>query len=230
MTGRRILLGARCFADAEPAIPIAVDLAIRTGATLHGIFAEDRAMLDLCGTMATLVSPNGERLAFDRGAMERACLGDARAFERALARVAGAARVDWTFASGRGSIPALLQRAARQGDLLLHGYRSPFPARDRIIVVTDGTEGTEALIRLSVAMAEGTGKPLHVIITGGQYPAALDPASGASVETVDTLEAACDALQRRSPVTVVVALAPEAGTALAALADASRTTLISVAP
>lgn len=229
MTVKRILVGARCFADAEPAIPLAIDLAMQTGSALHGVFAEDETMLDLSHRM-TLVAVGGTRLTASRDAMKRACLVDAKVFRRTLAEAARVAGVDCTFDTGLGSLESLFDSSARRGDLLLYGYRPPFAARNCIIVIADGAKGTEGLIDLSVKLAERTRKPLHAILLGGAHPSIMSAAKVASLVNVASLKDACGVLERRSPMVVVTALDPEAKVDLSEILDAARAPLIVAAP
>jgi len=225
MTGQRILIGARCFADAELAIPIAVDLAKQVGASLHGVFVEDETMLDFSHTM-TLIAASGAHRTASRDAMERACLGDAMAFRRMLAGAARAARIDWAFDTGRGLLPSLLHTTARRGDLLLYGYRPPFAARYGIAIMVDGVPGNEGLIDLSVALAERTRKPFHAIIVGEKELSALNAKTGTSAEDAGSLKDACNALQKLGLSAVVVAPGPDAEVTLDDILGAARAPVI----
>lgn len=162
----RIIIGARCYADALPAIHVGTDLAAQLGANILAILAEDEAIhrvaalpfsqaFCLPGATAVTITPHAMHSAFAR---------DARFMRETLARLAEAASVNWSFQHRQGDILQSVRDLATAGDLLLLGHQRA-QRQSGEIVLMDQTDPVEPrLLKLGLHLARSSGRTLRLFV------------------------------------------------------------------
>jgi hypothetical protein len=114
---RRVLLLAGCFADAGPAIGLAVTLAARMQAALEGVLALDpRTEAAEGAALVTGRRAAGATVLLSRERLSLAYAADARAFRTRLDRAAAALTLRTSFRVDTGALPDLALGLRRPGD------------------------------------------------------------------------------------------------------------------
>jgi hypothetical protein len=170
---RRVLLLAGCFADAGPAIGLAVALAARTQSALEGVLALDpRAETAEGAQLVTGRRPTGTALLLSRERLSLAYAADARAFRSRLDRAAAALELRASFRIDTGTLPDLALGLRQPGDAVILAYRRFLPLRGPVIALEDGEDGPAA--RLATELARMLGTRARVL-PADTPPEALDP-------------------------------------------------------
>ena len=162
----RIIIGARCYADALPAIHVGTDLAAQLGANVLAILAEDDAVHRVAALpfSQAFCLPAGTPVTITPGAMRTAFAGDARVMRKTLARLADAASVSWSFQHRQGNILQSVRDTAVAGDLLLLGHQRSRRQSGEIILM-DPTDPIEPrLLNLGLHLARSSGRTLHLFV------------------------------------------------------------------
>lgn len=159
-----IVVATTCFADANPAIHLAIFLAQRMNSEVKAVLIEDDAILRTAAlpfsralypteNTSIPVTPQGMTAAYHR---------DASLIEGRLASASRRASVSWSFERQSGRIRTLLQQSADLGDLVLVGHsRSQKEARE-IVLFFGGRASQNSLIKLGLDIAEQTNSVLRV--------------------------------------------------------------------
>jgi len=166
---RSVLLIAGCFADAAPALDLAVAVARRMGAGLEGVLALDPraegAALATVGARGRAgPAPGGEGL-------RRACAADARAFRRRLDLAAAGASLRWQFRTQSGVLPDLALVAGQPGDIVILGHRRFLALRGPVVALDDRASGP--LSRFAADLARVLGLSAR-ILPADTPPATID--------------------------------------------------------
>jgi len=121
---RRIIVGVDTDRPSREALALAARLAAKIDAGLSGIFVEDENILSLSALpFVREVSMSGTIGEIDNAALVRAMQAQAQIAKRILERVAGEARIGWTFRVARGSrLKSLVADAAQSDTLILRGH------------------------------------------------------------------------------------------------------------
>lgn len=198
---RRILVALDASADSAAALEAAAGLAGLLGAELLGLYVEDVNLVRLpqlsLVTEIDLLSGEPRRLV--PAELERHLRGQAARARRSLVRVAGRARVRWTFRIARGRVGAEL--LAAEADLVSLGVRGHSPRRGPGSTAREllaGARGPVLLLRRGTHL----GRTVHAVYDGS-------PASREAVAV-----AAEVARHQGAPLTVLAADAKEARTGL----------------
>jgi len=159
-----IVVAATCFADANPAIKIAIALAQRMNGDVKMMLVEDEAIsraaslpfaksLYPTGVTSTTVTSQDMTAAYHR---------DANLIERRLAAATYQTSVSWTFERQSGRTRSLLEQLESLGDLVLVGHsRSQEEARE--IVMFDGDAARrKSLVKLGMDIAGRTNSFLKI--------------------------------------------------------------------
>ncbi|WP_114967298.1 hypothetical protein [Alkalilacustris brevis] len=248
---RNVLIVAGCYADAEAAIPLAVQLARLAQAEITGVLAEDPAAHDLPGG-AFLLAPRGTGAgaAFPASRMRAAFQADARAFEARLRRAAVQEALGWRFRREAGALPEVLARLATREDVALLGYRRTMRLRGPVVALgnsdaagTGSGAAADPAFSLASALARAMNLPLMVIDPSGapEHAGAHDlpplPGRGAGPVparlSVPDSAAALRALDRLAPTLVVLdsRLAGfHRGAELRALIETARCPILLISP
>ena len=167
MTGQpsrtRIVVAATCFADADPAIRIAVSLARRLDGDIRALLIEDEAVLQSAAlpfARALLGSERSSRPVTPND-MQLAYLRDARRIEGSLEVATRRSTVQWSFERRQGRAQALLDQAAGSDDLVLLGYHQRRPGVGEIVLLDTSRPPRADLVKLGVEMARETGSVLR---------------------------------------------------------------------
>jgi hypothetical protein len=169
----RVLLLAGCYADAGPAIALAVPLAARMQAALEGVLALDpRAEAAEGAALVTGRRGVGATLLLSREGLSLAYAADARAFRGRLERAAAALALRASFRVDTGALPDLALGLRRPGDAVVLGYRRFLPLRGPVIALEDGEDGPAAAIAADLARTLGLRAR---VLPADTAPAALDP-------------------------------------------------------
>ncbi len=170
---RRVLLLAGCFADAGPAIGLAVALAARTRAALEAVLALDpRAVAAEGAQIVADGRPTGATLLLSRERLSLAYAADARAFRSRLDRVAAKSKLRASFRIDTGTLPDLALGMRQPGDAVILAYRRFLPLRGPVIALEDEVDGPAA--RLATELARMLGTRARVL-PADTPPEALDP-------------------------------------------------------
>lgn len=192
---RRILVALDTSPGSLRAIEHAAELAAEWKMDLLGLFVEDIDLLRLASAASAtrFLYPTACEESLSVVNMESELRALAERARRELSRAAAQARVQWSFRTVRGRLPAEILLAASEVDLLSLGgarwsrsmaYRPPTvrgaaaagvrpetaPARRRwatvlpVLVVYDGSRGREAAFLLAARLAETYGSPLTVLL------------------------------------------------------------------
>jgi len=209
----RVILGATCSVDAMGTLQIAVQIARRRGADLHGLLVADDAILATAsGPRACVIGFSGGRIAqITADRMLQAFRADARRFEEGLLRAAQAASLHAAFRQAQGRLVTALDEGAGAGDLLVYGFARPQDGADCVVLLSDGAAPAADLLDLSTQLAATLGRPLVVLAPPARRAAlhaALAPHDPVIVPVADTA-ALLAQLERRRPAAVIAA-APRA--------------------
>ncbi len=199
---RRILVALDASTHSLAALAAAADLAAAMEAELEGLFVEDINLVRLAGLpFAREVRHTASLEALDSLTMERALKAQAAQARQALAAAAGRAQVHWSFRVVRGHVAQEVLAAASQVDLVTLGKqgrsRSPGarlgstalrvasgalgalllvehgePLRQPVLVVYDGSEGTERALEAAARLAKAGGTQLAVLLVAEAQDAA----------------------------------------------------------
>jgi hypothetical protein len=232
----RVILGATCSVDAMGTLQIAVQIARRRGADLHGLLVTDEAILAAAsGPRARAVAFFGGQIApISPARMLDAFRADARRFETALLRAAQAASLHAAFRQAQGRLATALDDAAGAGDLLVYGFARPERGADCVVLLCDGTAPDADLTELAAQLASHPDRPLVALCPPGAEAAlraALDvhAAPGAQAPVVVPVadpSALLDQLERRRPAAVIAAAPRDALPPVGRLLDAARCPVI----
>lgn len=226
----RVILGATCSVDAMGTLQIAVQIARRRGADLHGLLVADDAILAAAsGPRARAVGFSGGQIAqITAERMLEAFRADARRFEQGLLRAAQAASVGAAFRQAQGRLATALDEGAGAGDLLVYGFARPQGRADCVVLLSDGTAPAADLLDLAAQLAAHLDSPL-VVLTPLDRDAALDIAltpHAPVVVTVADTPALLAQLERRRPAAVIAAAPRAALPPIGRLLDAARCPVI----
>ena len=195
---RRILVALDASPHSLAALQAAADLAAGLDAELLGLFVEDINLLRLAGLPFARefgqFSVSGRTIDVD--GLERQLRARAGLAQQAVARVAGRARVRWSFRVTRGSVAAEVLAAAADADLMTLGRRGWSPAGRRlgstaravlaqapslalilehgvrlglpILAVYDGSPASERVLAVAVDLARLRSSKLSVLILAGR--------------------------------------------------------------
>lgn len=164
---RRIILGATCFADADSAIAIAVDLAREIDGEIKALLIEEEAIshfsslpfartVSVSGEPSEEVTPELMRKAFDR---------DARVFRQTLGSAAKRATLEWSFEERKGEFKSILEQDAVEGDFVLVGYQSlGRSSSNEVLLVEDVTSADNDLVKLASQIANAMSSSLSAAI------------------------------------------------------------------
>ena len=159
---RRLLIAASSFSDAEAALPLVTPLLEFTPAHLAGLLSGNE--------VADLVLMEGQQIVSSRGSLFSVPsqsqsrgfgAGDARAFKKLLAKVAGARSVSWTFEAGKSDLIASVCATATIDDIVLLGHRPISRFHGRVLLI--GQERTQTGAARS--MAEALARALATVVT-----------------------------------------------------------------
>lgn len=166
---RNVVLIAGCYADAEAAIPLGVQLARLARAEITGVLAEDPVAHELPGGAFVPLVPGGAA-----GRMRAAFQADARAFEARLRRAALQAALGWRFRREAGALPEVLARLVpSREDVALLGYRRPMRLRGPVVVLGspepqgDLSDVVDPAVGMASALARAMRLPLMVLDPSG---------------------------------------------------------------
>lgn len=168
MTGQpsrtRIVVAATCFADADPAIRIAVSLARRLDGDIRALLIEDEAVLQSAALPFARALLGSERSSrpVTQGDMQSAYLRDARRIEGSLEVATRQSAVRWSFERRPGRARALLDQAAGSGDLVLLGHHQQRPGIGEIVLLDTSHPPREDLVKLGAELARETGSVLRL--------------------------------------------------------------------
>ena len=159
---RQIIVAARCYADATPAIPMAAGLARWAGADLHGILVEQDVALAVAGMFtARLVTPAGAQVtAPTLPQMRRLLAADARIFEAELGKLASLSR--WTFERLQGDLMARMRAAAKPGDILFVGHHGFYRHLGAVILVHSPGQAQLQAFDIAAELARSQNAPLFI--------------------------------------------------------------------
>ena len=170
---RRVLLFAGCYADAGPAIGLAVTLAQQMQAVLEGVLALDPRMEAAEGAALVMAGrARGTTLALSRERLSLAYAADARAFRSRLDAAAARLSIRWSFRTDTGALPDLALGLRRPGDAVILGHRRFLPLRGPVIALEEGEDGPAA--RLASDLARALNLRARVL-PAGTPAAALEP-------------------------------------------------------
>lgn len=215
-TRQRVVLGATCYADAEGALGIAVELARFAGADLFGLLVRDEASLTALRMFrARAVSFSGESVTgITETALLQAYRADARRFAETLRGAARLARVTAGFRAAEGRLWDEVQEAAGPGGVAVFGYRRAVRDSGSVVLV-QGRDRAEP--GFAAPLAAAMNKRLVVLAQSG--PDAT-PSAGAAV--FDGPEDLLRRLETLSPAAVIVAAGAGALPPPARLVEAAR--------
>lgn len=155
----RVILGATCYADAEPGLQIAVLLAQSIGANIEGCLVADEAAIAAASLpRARSVSLSGQPIpSVDAGALMAAFRADARLFEHRLLDAARHASLQSAFQQARGALTGVLEGLAAAEDVIVYGMQRMLRSTARrdaplVLVATDSVPGT-GILKLAVDLA-----------------------------------------------------------------------------
>ncbi|PWE31404.1 hypothetical protein DDZ14_12890 [Maritimibacter sp. 55A14] len=229
----RVILGATCYADAEAALHLAVELGRRLGAEIQGLLVSDETILSAAGhPKARVVSYSGTSVSqVTAEAMRSAFRADARLFERQLQRRAAAAALGVSFRAEPGRLASVLAGAAGAGDLVIFGYRRAIRDGDSVVLVAGGDGMTTDALRTAVQLRAILRKRLVVLTAATRQrevvAALADLGEGpAELRVVSSDADLLRALDRMSPAAVVMASAPADLALVVQVVEAARSPVI----
>lgn len=168
MTGKpsrtRIVVAATCFADADPAIRIAVSLARRLDGDIRALLIEDEAVLRSAALpfARALQGPERSSRPVTPDDMQSAYLRDARRIEGSLEVATRQSAVRWSFERRPGRARALLDQAAGSCDLVLLGHHQRRAGIGEIVLLDTSHPPREDLVKLGIELARETGSILRL--------------------------------------------------------------------
>lgn len=166
---RRVIVGAACFADAHPAIGVAIDLARYADAEIIGLLIEDEAVnryAALPFAMALSTSTRRNRRVTPQD-MTSAFARDAHAFEQTLAETTRNLSLRWSFERRKGRMLAQLRGVAISGDLLVLGHERPQRTDGEIVLVNPTRSVDRGLVDLALELSRTRHLPLRIFAPDG---------------------------------------------------------------
>lgn len=232
-TPTRVVLGATCFADAQSAIALAVELAKHLDAEVHGLLVQDEAVLNaLSIPAAPAITFSGERSGnVTPAAMLAAFRADARQFETQLLRSAAAEAVEFGFRATQGRLPRIMEQTALAGDLMIIGYRRNMRNSGDLVLVLGKDGEVDGPDRIAAELSTRLGKNLTVFVPKGHAAKARHELGRQGVSPSDIREyedasALLSGLNRMSPVAVIAGFEQPDLPAVARLLDVARCPVI----
>lgn len=149
----RIAIVAGCYADAEPAIGLALRLAPELQGNLVGVLARDPLALAAAGS--AVLAGRHQTGALSTEALRSAYDSDARAFSARLSRLARATSLAVEFRSTEGHVAQLACELRTGGHIVLVGYRRMMRLRGPVLLVGDGAGSRAAGFAARLARALG---------------------------------------------------------------------------
>ena len=136
--GRRILIGAGCFADAEAAFRLVEPIPEKLPLELSGLLVDEGFIEDFVRSpMQKVVTPGGKLKDPPTAQRARALLErDTRAFRRMLSATAEAGSVKWSFEKRSGDLIRHAFDAASEWDILLLGRRTLHRRSGQVVIVS----------------------------------------------------------------------------------------------
>jgi len=200
----RITLALGAVTDPEPMIELAGVLARAAGARLHGVLLEDRSLFDLAELpFSTSISagPSRTRTPLTAVALEAAFARQERLFRKILGRLPAGSEPGWSFERRRGVLPEVIGALAEDELLLVAPDTETGEAEAALVSVRGGTAriggfglltarasrhqgpimalvdpgpGAERVLDLARRLASGTGRPIEILVLGGDDEAAKE--------------------------------------------------------
>jgi len=166
-TIRRILVALDASADSAAALEAATALAALFGAELQGLYVEDLNLVRLpeLSLVTEIDLLTGEPRRLLPSELEGHLRRQAARARRSLERVAGRARVRWSFRVVRGRVGAELLAAG--GDLLTLGVRGHSPRRGPGSTARELLEATRASVLL-LRRGSRLGRTVHAVFDGSR--------------------------------------------------------------
>jgi len=163
--GRKVVLGATCFADAKSAIELSGYLAEATNAGLKALLFEDETFYHLANLpFARAISAGSNYQTVTPQSMLEAFKRDAISFKNAIEEMARKKALDWSFEKKRGQIDLLLSADYIPGDILVMGYQRLRKNSFEILVLDIANDTDSSLIQLAANLAKAFHLPLHVVL------------------------------------------------------------------
>ena len=177
---RRILVALNAISDSQAAIERAAALAAAFEAELTGLFIEDVNLLhmaELPGYEVVLTTGRAQKT--DRGVIERQIRARAERARDAMARVAAARRLAWTFEVRRARLGEALLDAAKLADVVAAEWTGPGMAvtarpdgRRPVLAYYEGGGCAARVLAVAVRAAVARKAPLQILVPARSVEAA----------------------------------------------------------
>jgi hypothetical protein len=177
----RVWVALDSASRSEAALEVAATLARDVRAELAGLYVEDADLLRLAGLpLAAEMNPLSSALRpLGTADLERQWRGQAAGMERALARVARHAGLDWSFQVRRGkplaeacALAALHEVTVIAGRRLAPAHRPAAPGRSPVVLLLDGAAAGPAARAFADGVALQLDARLEIIHDAGAAAAA----------------------------------------------------------
>lgn len=165
---KRVLIGAGSFADAESGLRLVEAIARLHAAELRGLLVSELAGQEMaqafCARVVSMTghiqtAPTGEQLRHLSRAEERA-------FRQALARLAEARGLAWSFESRTGELARAVFETFAQWDFFVVARRRHHRPRGRVLLLrAPGRDGEEGR-RIAEALGPALGDPVETLEAG----------------------------------------------------------------
>ncbi|MHA6265109.1 hypothetical protein ACXYMO_18055 [Arenibacterium sp. CAU 1754] len=232
-TRTRVILGATCFADAQSALSLAVELAKQMNAELHGLLVQDEAIADaMTNPQALAISFSGARsVSLNPASMLAAFRADARQFEAQLLRCAKAAALGSAFRATEGRLTHVVEQTAAAGDLIVFGYRRTIRDGGDLVLILGDDGIVKSPARIGAALSRRLGKSLSVFVREGHEAEARNRLAEYGLSAPQIIGytgtgALLSALDRMAPAAVIAAMDQPDLPPVARLVDVARCPVI----
>ena len=163
----RIILGATCFADASPAIRIAIDLAKQVDARIDALLIEEYAIshFSTLPYARTLSQADQQIRKVNPHAMKKAFERDATAFQETLALAADKATLDWSFDKKRGELAQTVLSHVVTGDFVIFGHQPLGKSGgQKVLILSHPNDKKGYLAELGNRVAKTAGQPTEIVV------------------------------------------------------------------
>jgi hypothetical protein len=169
---KRLLIGASCFADAQPALRLAEQLTETLAGDLGGMLIEETIVTEAFDLPGQRVVTSGGTLVVVPSCQQIRSLieSDAKAFRNSLVGLARTTARKWSFERRHGELISGLCEAATGWDILLLGHREIHHQAGKLVLITPPGAAAQSAAGLALDLVKRLRADLVALSIGPEIP------------------------------------------------------------